>query len=101
MSCDKTRRLYKEYMNSDQQQEWCINCQWWKCSGNIIGTDIPYEFGRCHYLPPKIFQQTKDVSRPYDEYATIVSSGSIAYFPDTGHDDFCSLFKRKCKKEQK
>ena len=94
MSLEITRRLYKKYMDSDQQQEWCINCCWWKCGGKIGGENTPYEWGQCLLLPPTVQQLTKDISESYEEFSTIVSAGNTSVLPKTNHDDFCSLFKR-------
>ena len=95
MDLDKTRRLYAEIMESHQQQEWCINCSWWKCAGKIHGENIPYEFGHCFYLPPILHHKTKNISKSYEEYSTIVSDGCGSTRPITNHDDFCSLFHQQ------
>ena len=66
----------------------CLNCNWWKCAGrDLYGK--PYNFGRCHKNTPTVGFRTKDISRGYQDYSTVVTNGSYTFWPKTKDIDFC------------
>ncbi len=72
----------------------CLNCKWWKCGGmELDGT--PYTFGWCCKHPPQVFQKTKDISKGYQDYCTIVTAGNYTAWPKTNDTDFCGDYKEK------
>ena len=65
----------------------CKDCKWWVCGGSFDGK--PYDWGFCQLKPPTVFQKTKDISKSYDNYSTIVTDGTFTAYPKTNDTGFC------------
>ena len=73
----------------------CKICIFWDCGG--VSNGKPYSWGYCCLKAPAIIPKTKDISKGYDEYSTVVSDGHYTAWPKTNSTDLCGEFKPRGK----